>query len=64
MQNKHDYFVKLLPSKELDEGWIEDLNKTLSELEIRADLMKYGSTMQDLAAKGQMGTFMMKTSVF
>ena len=36
-QNKHDYFVKLLPSEELDEGWIEDLNKTFSEVEIRTD---------------------------
>ena len=36
-QDKHDDFVKLLPSEELDEGWIEDLNKTFSELEVRAD---------------------------
>ena len=34
-QDKHDDFVKLLPSEELDEGWIEDLNKTFSE--VRAD---------------------------
>ena len=37
MQDKHDVFVKLLSSKELDEGWIKDLNKTFSELEVRAD---------------------------
>ena len=36
-QDKHDDFFKLLPSEELDEGWIEDLNKTFSELEVRAD---------------------------
>ena len=30
-QDKHDDFVKLLPSGELDEGWIEDLNKTFSK---------------------------------
>lgn len=36
-QDKHDDFVKLLPSEELDEGWIEGLNKTFSELEVRAD---------------------------
>ena len=36
-QDKHNDFVTLLPSEELDAGWIEDLNKTFSELEVRAD---------------------------
>ena len=35
-QDKHNDFVKLLPSEELDKGWIEGLNKTFRELEVRA----------------------------
>ena len=39
VQEKHDDddFVKLLPGEGLDEEWIEELNNTFNELEVKTD---------------------------
>ena len=37
VQDKHDAYVKLLPGDELNEQWIEELNRTFSEMEMKTD---------------------------
>lgn len=35
VQGKHEAYVKLLPRDELDEKWNEELNQTISEMEVK-----------------------------
>lgn len=37
VQGKHEAYVKLLPRDELDEKWNEELNQTISEMEVKTE---------------------------